>query len=143
MHFWNSQIFYFTLKLSLNKGENDLSKCRCSINISENFILDKKTFENIFFGAVSLCSLLTFIKFILGGILSHHRSIILPVKLRHFKRTGVVVKRLVWDFLWHWIRYIARKKRCLKNWTNAHKYSYSLDRAHSVQLTEGFGWAWK
>ena len=57
-----------------------------------------ETFENIIFGAVSLCSLLTFIKFILDGILSH-KSIILPVKLRHFKRTGVVVKRLVWDFL--------------------------------------------
>ena len=92
----------FHIQSYLNSGE----KINKSAGAVVQFI--KISFQNKNTCKILFLVLILFSFFNTGSIIIHIVAL-LPVELGHFERAGVVVKRLVRDIFWHWIRYIAVK----------------------------------
>ena len=77
----------------MNKGEIDYKSAGAELKSVK--ILDEKNSFSADAYFHSLHSNSYWVAFLFKEVSKSH----LPVKLRHFKGTGVVVKRLVWDLL--------------------------------------------
>ena len=78
----------------MNKGEIDYKSAGAELK-SVKILDEKNSFSaDAYFHSLHLSNSY-WVALLLKEVSKYH----LPVKLRHFKRTGVVVKRLVWDLL--------------------------------------------